>query len=151
MSIRKLPLLLVAATLALLALPAPASASQPTVQEQIDDVIAHEGGLQTGPNEVTWGGGTIVLTIENENSRIVGTCPSGSYCVYSGSGYTGSRLQFTTCTTGNSVSSLPSVRSIANSRATGTVRAYNGSTLVLTVAPNAGANTIATVTTVSCS
>lgn len=147
-----------AAALLLLATPLAASADpDPDLQHRTDAVIEEFGGTQTGPGEVTWDGGAVVLTLAADDARgpgtlAVGSCPSGSYCAYSLAGYFGSRLTFTTCTTGNSVAPLGSpVRSIANSRTSGTVRAYNSGSLVLTVPANTGVNTIATITTLSCS
>ncbi|MFT4051190.1 MAG: peptidase inhibitor family I36 protein [Microbacterium sp.] len=150
------PLVAVGAVAAIALAPTAANAAEDRVQARIDAVIAEYGGEQTAANEVTWDDGAIILTVEAAASVSaltgVGTCPSGSYCAYSRTNYLGSRLAFTTCTTGNSVSALGSaVRSIANSRSSGTVSAYNGSTKVLTVAAGNGKNTTATITTLSCS
>ena len=146
------------AAVALLASPLAANASpDPALQERIDAVIDQFGGTQTGPGEVTWGEGAVVLTIapitdDRPIAFSVGSCPSGSFCAYSLAGYFGSRLTFTTCTTGNSVAALGApVRSIANSRGFGTVYAYNGGSLAITVPADTGTNTTATITTLSCS
>lgn len=135
----------------------PADAATSDVQTQINQVIAEHGGTQTAWNQVSWDEGAIVLTVVAEagpgiQAQAIGPCATGKYCVYSGAGYTGSNLTYSTCTTGNSVSALPQVRSIANSRSTGTVRAYNGTTVVATVNANTGKTPITgTTTTVSCS
>lgn len=150
---RLLMIVLAALTIALLPT-APATAAADGIQDRVDDVIAQYGGIQTAYNEVTWDDGAIILTLAGDGIAplAVASCPSGSYCAYSAYSYAGSRLQFTTCTTGNPVGALPSVKSIANSRTSGTVRAYNGATLVTTVAPNTGKTPInSTVTTLSCS
>ena len=145
----------VLAAFALVFVAAPAHADTTDTQAEVDRVIAAHGGTQTAWNEVSWNDGETVLTIaatDGPGVFSVGPCAAGKYCVYSGAGYTGSILTFSSCTTGNSVAALPQVRSIANSRTAGTVRAYNGSTLVTTVAPNTGNVLISgTVKTVSCS
>ena len=154
------PLVALGVVGALTLAPCTANAAENPVQDRIDAVIAEYGGEQTAANEVTWDDGAIILTVEAQSARsaqtvsaqtVVGTCPSGSYCAYSLANYLGSRLAFTTCTTGNSVSKLGSaVRSIANSRSSGTVSAYNGSSLVLSVSAGSGKNTTATITSLSC-
>lgn len=133
---------------------APASAATDELQDEVDAVIAEFGGTQTAPNEVSWDDGAVVLTIAPDDaaSRFglsgvtafsVGSCPSGAFCAYSGTSYTGSRLTFTACTTGNSVAALGTVRSLANSRGYGTVRAYDGWATVATLGPNTGAASVA--------
>lgn len=129
----------------------PAHASE--VQDRIDAVLAEYGGEQTAWNEVSWDGGDTVLTVAGEASiSRVGGCADGKFCAYSLAGYSGSRLTFSTCTSNISVSSLgASVRSIANSRSSGTVTAYNGGSAVLSVGAGSGANTSATITSLGCS
>ena len=147
-----LALPLVAGAVALSA--SPAAASTDPTQDQVDAVIAEFGGTQTAPNEVSGADGAVVLTIAPDDaaSRVgssgitafsVGTCASGAFCAYDGYGYTGSKLTFTACTTGNSVAALGTVRSLANSRGYGTVRAYDGWATVATLGPNTGASSVA--------
>ena len=149
-------------TLLLSAAPASAATfSDDELQDRVDAVIAEYGGVQTGENEVSWDGGAIVLTIaagdgsatrSDMSAQAVGDCPTWSFCAYSGYSYSGSRLQFTACTSGNSVAALPVVRSIANARLWGTVRAYDGGSLVATVPPNTGLTSVAGgIDTLSCS
>ncbi|GAA5200158.1 peptidase inhibitor family I36 protein [Microbacterium jejuense] len=134
----------------------PAAAVTDTTQDQVDAVISEYGGVQTAPNEVSWDDGAVVLTVAPEDSArfgdarssgvtafSVGSCPSGYFCAYSGVSYTGSRLTFSACTTGNSVAALGTVRSLANSRGTGTVRAYDGWATVATLGPNTGITSVA--------
>lgn len=128
----------------------PAAASTDATQDQVDAVIAEFGGTQTASNEVSWNDGAVVLTIAPDTTASrgftafsVGGCPSGAFCAYSGTSYTGSRLTFSACTSGNSVAALGTVRSLANSRGTGTVRAYDGWATVATLAPNTGAASVA--------
>jgi len=132
----------------------PAAASTDPTQDQVDAVIAEFGGTQTAANEVSWDDGAVVLTLAADDtaSRFsdpsgitafsVGTCPSGSFCAYSGTSYTGSRLTFSSCTTGNPVAALGTVRSLANARAAGTVRAYAGWSTVATLAPSTGRTSV---------
>ena len=150
MPLLALPLVVGAVALAA----SPAAASTDPAQDQVDAVIAEFGGTQTAANEVSWDDGAVVLTLapEETSSRFggsggitafsVGSCPSGSFCAYSGTSYTGSRLTFSGCTAGNPVSALGSVRSLANSRSTGTVRAYAGWATVATLSPNSGASSV---------
>lgn len=134
---------------------ATSSTTSASMQQQVDAALAAEpGGMQTAWNEVSWNDGAVVLTLASDVITVtaaVGPCPSGKFCAYSSTGYTGSKLTFSTCTSGLSVAGLNApVRSIANSRTSGTVTAYNGSSPVLTVPPGQGKNTLATITSLSC-
>lgn len=147
--------IMLAALVAGLGFVAPASAITDPTQTRIDYVLAnYPGGVQTEWNEVSWGGGDVVLTVAGsgvQSRAAVGTCASGKHCVYSSPGLLGSKLTFSTCSN-QSVSALGGpVKSVANARSSGTVTAKNGSTAVLSVAPGAYKNTSATVTQVSCS
>lgn len=133
-----------------------APASTP-MQQRVNSALAAEpGGVQTAWNEVSWADGTIVLTLAPLAPTFavaaqVSNCASGKFCAYSAVGYGGNKLTFSTCTSNLSVAGLQApVRSIANSRTSGTVTAYNGSSPVLTVAAGTGKNTLATVTSLSC-
>jgi len=145
MSLLALPVLVGAVALSA----SPAAATTDATQDQVDAVIAEFGGTQTAANEVSWDDGAVVLTIAAQTTSrgitafAVGGCPSGTFCAYSGTSYTGSRLTFTACTTGNSVAALGTVRSLANARGTGTVRAYDGWATVATLGPNTGAASVA--------
>ncbi|ACZ29893.1 hypothetical protein Xcel_0861 [Xylanimonas cellulosilytica DSM 15894] len=152
------PMLVLLAT-AMLAVTVPAAANAqdaPDMQERIETVLAdNPGGVQTGWNEVTWDDGAVILTIAPDSDiapRTIGSCATGAFCAYSQAGYLGSKLTFTTCTANHSVSTLGApVRSIANARNNNTVKALNGSTVVLTVPANTGKNTTASITKLSCS
>ncbi|MCM3656214.1 hypothetical protein M3147_03005 [Agromyces mediolanus] len=120
------------------------SPDEPDLQQQIDAVLAEfPGGTQTAPNEVSWQDGTVVLTLANDEqvaARSVGSCATGTHCVYSGSGLSGSKLTFSTCST-QSVAPLGApVASIANARSV-VVRAYNSIGVVGSVSANSSANT----------
>jgi hypothetical protein len=135
----------------------PATAADDATQDQVDAVIAEFGGVQTAPNEVSWDGGAVVLTVAPEDSTArsfgaksggvsalaAGGCPSGYFCAYSGTSYSGSRLTFSACTTGNSVAALGTVRSLANARGTGTVRAYDGWATIAALGPNTAVPSVA--------
>lgn len=150
----KRPIIIAAvlAALSLTLLPS-AAADDPSMQDRVDDVIQEHGGVQSGWNEVTWDDGAVVLTIEPRGGFApfaVGTCATGTYCVYSGPNRTGSKIAFSTCAN-HSVSPLGGpVRSMANARSSGSVVAKNSSTVVLTVAVGGSKNTTATVTHANC-
>lgn len=73
------------------ATPAAASATSTpaSMQQRVNAVLAAEpGGIQTAWNEVSWDDGAIVLTLADETvpaaeASQVGTCASGTFCVYS--------------------------------------------------------------------
>lgn len=136
---------------------APATAkTADSMDERVAAVMEENpGGTRIGWNEVTWEGGDVVLTLSattDAAAKAVGGCTSGRFCAYSLPGYLGNKLTFSTCTSNHSVSALGgAVRSIANSRSSGTVKAYNGSSLVLSVSAGTGTNTNATITKLGCS
>jgi len=125
------------------------------LQQQIDHVLLeYPGGVQTGPGEVTWGGGEVVLELEDPArgpltvaTMAVGSCATDHFCAYTNINLTGAKITFSNCNATNSVSPLGSkVRSFANARSSGTVYAYNGSTVVASTYKN----TTATVTRLGC-
>lgn len=138
-AVRAIRLALLAATTAAAltlggALSASAASSGETMQERVDRVLLdHPGGVQIAPNEVSWENGAVVLTLAPTDGiapLAVGSCASGSYCAYNGSGLSGSKLTFSTCGT-YSTTALGTVRSIANARTSGYVDAKNSSGSVL--------------------
>jgi len=148
----KLPRIAIAALLAAAAVLAPVSAATAAtadsgsdgLQQRIDAVLAEfPGGVQTGPDEVSWQDGAVVLNLEPEGqlaARSVGSCATGSHCVYSGVGLSGSKLTFSTCST-QSVAPLGApVASMANARSV-VVRAYNNVGVVGSVSANSWAST----------
>lgn len=131
-----------------------ATASESDVQARIDQVIAdYPGGVQTAPNEVSWGDGQVILTVVDSDApstRAVGSCATGAHCVYSGTSLTGSKLTFSTCTT-QSVAPLGGpVKSIANARSSVSVRAYNDLGALGSVAANSWINTSWAMTKIGC-
>ncbi|APH44195.1 hypothetical protein BMW26_03860 [Microbacterium sp. 1.5R] len=123
---------LVAATLS----PAVAHASD-DVHPDVDYALeAVPGGIALSDTTVVWPELGMTLTTESTSARAVGNCATGTYCAYSGSGMSGSKLTFTICTNVNT-SALRSVGSIANGRSSGLVRARNSAATVLgTAGPN---------------
>lgn len=143
----------------------PAHADQAGIEEimqaRIDQTLAdHPGGTQTAWNEISWDDGEIILTLASETPSVnphiallaVADCPSSRFCAYSAASYGGSRITFSTCTSNHSPSALGGpVRSLANSRSSGAVRAYNSSnTLLATANAGTGTNVGGTTTKLSC-
>lgn len=127
------------ATAALTLAPLTANASEAkvdaTMQARVDAVLAENlGGIQIGVNEIAWQGGAVILTLAPEDAEIapfaVGSCSTGSFCAYSGYSLSGSKLSFTTCAT-HSTTPLGAVRSVANARSSGSIKAKNSSGTVL--------------------
>lgn len=140
-----------------------AQASTHHLQLEVDQVLSeHPGGVQTGPGEITWNDGEVILNLQSGHDETelshdispfstVGSCASGYFCGFTSTGLAGSKISFSSCTASNSVSPLGSaVRSVANARNSGTVYAYNGSSAVLSVAANSWNNTSATITRLGC-
>ena len=130
------------------------------MQERVDAVIDQYGGAQTAWNEVTWDAGAVVLELDppvpgTDVVPYAGTddCASGRYCVYSKTGYEGTKITYSSCpaTYTSFTALLGPVRSIKNDLRSGTVRAYNGSTLKATLTPGNGTSNITNVTKLTCS
>lgn len=145
--------LLTAVTLAFVAIAAPAAqASTFTPDSQIQYALEHEpGGYATSAHSAYWPETGMTMTSGLGISTFaVGSCATGAICAYSGYSLTGSKLSWTACAT-FSTSALPMVRSIANARSSGTLRARNVTTVVATTGPGGQANVSTTVTNVQCS
>ena len=130
-----------------------AQAATSPLQLGIDEILAaYPGGTQVGEREISWDGGEVILTLEPEFTTFaVGNCATGSFCAYTGANRSGTKVSFTNCSATNSTSVLGKpVRSVANARSSGSVRAYNGSSTVLTVAAGGTSNTTSTVTRLGC-
>lgn len=147
---RTLATLAAAALLLLGVSAAPAFASDP-VQTKIEAIIAQYGGEQISTNQIGWDDGDVVLTVPAAfSTQSVGSCATGKFCAYSAINQAGLSISFTNCTTANSTAPIGSVRSVANARTSGSVKAYNGATVVLTVGAGAKTNTGATITRLGC-
>ena len=134
-----------------------AAHAQPTsLQQEVNQVLAeYPGGEQTGPAEVTWHDGDVILTLRSaqistygtDASTSVGSCATGYYCGNTTMNHTGSKISFSSCPAPNLVAPLGSpVRSIANARSSGNVLAFNGGSPVLSVSANSFVNTNLTIT-----
>ena len=127
------------------------------LQAQVDSILAENpGGTQTGPNTIEWEDGTIEFTLEMDGyaSRSIGSCATGTYCVYNGLALTGSKLAFSTCASANySTAALPgTVRSVADAESSGYVQAKDsgGSVLATIFAGTSLSNAPAGITQVRC-
>ncbi len=132
--------------------PSAALAGERSVDDQIEQVLRDfPGGVRTAHNEVSWDGGSVVLTIlDGASARAVGSCATGKFCAYSATGLGGSKLTFSSCSGTNSTASLGAVRSIANARSSGTVYAFNGSTSVASATAGSSSDVWSTVTRLGC-
>lgn len=139
-----------------------ASVAAPTeMQVRIDQVLAvNPGSIQTDWNEVTMAGGDPVLTLAVDTpaaaaaaaaAKVVGGCTAGKFCAYQKVGYLGDKLTYSTCGGSQSVAGLAAVRSVANSRTSGSVRAHAGSKVLATIAAGTGKNVSAGTTNLTCS
>ncbi len=129
---------IVALTLVAGASPAAQAAdpSDDSLQARVEAVLAKSpGGTQIGPNEISWDGGQIVLTLEaaaaGAETFAVGSCATGAYCAYSGTYQSGSKLTFWACSTTVSTSAIGYARTVTNARASGYVNAKNSGGSVL--------------------
>lgn len=156
-----LVLAVTALTLSLVSVtPAIAETGTGDMQVRVEAVLAeYPGGEQTAWNEISWDDGAIVMTLQAAASSsggaallaAVGGCASGKFCAYNQTAYRGDKITYSTCASSQSVAALTgAVRSIANSRTSGTVRAYAGSTLLASAAAGAGASVGGTTTNISC-
>lgn len=76
----------------------PASAGGSSAQEQITAQLRqYPGGVQTGPNEISYKGGRVTLTIPAEGAAAADPCAAGAYCFYDGPDFTGRKLTFRDC------------------------------------------------------
>lgn len=132
------------------------AAEAPDLQVRIDSIVAEYGGAQTAWNEVSWEDDQVVLTLAEgvdaaRTAPMSSGCASGRYCAYSGIGYTGDKITYSTCpATHTAFVAIGSVRSIMNARSSGTVRAYGGATLKAALSPSVGRTSISGVAKITC-
>lgn len=140
-----------AATLLLVATPTATQASTGELHPDVAYALeALPGGVAISTHEVVWPELGMELTASSRFARSVGSCATGSYCAYSGSGLGGTRLSFTICTA-VSTAPLQTVRSIANARSSGKVQARNAAGQVLATAyANGSANVSGPVVGLRC-
>lgn len=76
----------------------PASADGSSAQEQINTQLRqYPDGVQTGPNEISYKGGRVTLTIPAGTGAVADPCATGAYCFYDGPDFTGRKLTFRDC------------------------------------------------------
>lgn len=132
---------------------ASASASAPDDTELSDIEYALEavpGGIALSDSHAVWPALGMTLTAGSPAARSVGSCATGTFCAYTGSGLSGTKLAFTVCTN-VSTAALRVVASIANGRISGKVHAKNASGSVLgTAVANGSANVPPGTTSLLC-
>jgi len=123
------------AILAIAALPLAA----PSIADTVDPNAVHPdvayalaaepGGHATSYFGAEWPqlGMTLTVPAGSLAAKDVGQCATGNICAFSGTSQSGTRLSWSTCGA-KSVASLPTVGSITNARASGTMYAKQGST-----------------------
>jgi hypothetical protein len=131
--------------------PAPSAGLESATSSEVSYALeAMPGGVLTAPNEVTWPDGTVLVVVPDgravdvagsrvsESGRVAApsvasnTCPSGKFCAHSAFDGTGTRLEFQTCPSTNSLAAMRVVKSVSNARTRGTVTAQDGSTVIAT-------------------
>ena len=120
-----------------------ANADTPDLQDRIDQVLAEYGGQQISANEVAWDGGAVVLSLASASGvspMSVGSCATGTYCVYSGL-LSGDKMAFSSCGTYSVAALGAPVQSVANARTSGVVRVYNNTGSLGSVSPNGSITT----------
>lgn len=114
-------------------------------------LAAEPGGQVVDDDTVVWPDLGMELQLAPVNSRSVGTCATGMHCAFQGTNMTGSKLSWSTCSASHSAAALPTVKSIANARSTGSSKARSAAGGVLATASAGGwANVSGTVSYVSC-
>ena len=89
-----------------------AHADTADLTDQIDSILAeHPGGVQTGPNTISWDDGAVILTLALDGlaPMSVGNCTTNYYCAYTGTTLSGSKLSFASCNTTVGLSALPGI------------------------------------------
>lgn len=121
--------------------PAGASSSDDAETSDIEYALgAVPGGIALSDSYAVWPALGMTLTAGSPTARSVGSCATGTFCAYAGSGLSGTKLAFTVCTN-VSTAALRVVASIANGRTSGKVHAKNSSGTVLgTAVANGSAN-----------
>lgn len=128
----------------------PAAAADEVHPEIAAALAGVEGGVAIGYYEAYWADLDLTMTVPDPRLRSVGTCSTGSFCAYGGTGLTGTKLSWGTCAT---VTPPPgfATASIANARSAGSVvQARNGTTILASASSGAWANVFGTVTTLRC-
>ncbi len=129
-------------------------------QERIEEIIAEYGGEQTAWNEISWNDGDVVFTAAplleagrtpSATTTLTRNCDSGRHCAFSGTGYSGERLTFSSCSSNQNIGVLASVQSVANNRTGKSIKVYKNSAILATVPANSGGNVSTGATSLTCS
>lgn len=112
------------------------------------------GGVIVDAQHAVWPELSMELVVGDQRSAAasvadVGTCASGTVCVYTGSSLSGSKLSWGTC----GIHSIPpsfSAMSISDARSTGYAQARNNTTVLATAFAGGWANFGGTATNVRC-
>ncbi|WP_091227561.1 hypothetical protein [Microbacterium sp. 3J1] len=132
---------IVATALLLLGTGAPAQASERGLHPDVRYALeAVPSGVIVDDTTVVWPELDMTLTVASSTGRSVGSCATGTYCAYSGSNRSGTKLAFGVCTV-VSTSALAVVGSIANARPSGNVQARTSAgTILATAGAGTGVN-----------
>lgn len=130
----------------------PASAAEREVAPEVAYALEVEpGGIVVDYWHATWPKLDMTLTVPSEVTRAaIGNCASGRVCAFNGYGASGAYLSWGSCGSHSTAALSGSVRSIANARSSGTLRARNGTTVVASAAAGSSANVYGTTTNIYC-
>lgn len=135
---KRFSLAIVAAALLVLGAGTAAVAAEPeSFHPDVQYALAAEpGGIATSYTTAVWPALGMSLTVST--NRAVGACPTGYICAYSGAAQAGTELRWNSCGS-KSTAGIGSVGSISNARASGTLQARQGTTVLASAV--AGATT----------
>ncbi len=109
------------------------------------------GGVSVDYWNAVWPKLDMTLTVPSTVSRAaVGKCASGRVCAFNGYGASGTYLSWGSCGSHSTSALSGSVRSIANARSSGTLKARNGTTVLATAGAGSSANVYGSTTNVYC-
>jgi hypothetical protein len=143
-------LLVLTACIPLLITASPAAATPSPLQAEVERLLdLTPGGIQLDDRTISWDDGQVIVTVAAPTemvARAIASCPTGYYCAWTASGYTGSSIWLASCSVGGSTNSLAplgaAARSFANARTSGTVKVKNGSSVVDTLTPSSGRSSV---------
>lgn len=109
------------------------------------------GGVVVDYWNAIWPEQHMTLTVPRDIGRAaVGSCANGRVCAFNGQRLSGAYLSWTSCGSHSTAALSGSVRSIANARSSGTLRARNGTTVIASATANSWMNVYGTTTNVYC-
>ncbi|WP_455905073.1 hypothetical protein [Microbacterium sp.] len=125
-----------------------------SIDPLILDVMAEvPGGVIVDAQHAVWPRLGMDLVVLEQRSAVsaasVGSCATGTVCVYTGSSLSGAKLSWSIC----GILSIPSsfsAKSIADARSAGYAQARNNSTVLATAPAGGWANIAGTATNVRC-